>query len=103
MSDKPVYSTSGKHKQETTTENQIHPGPCKMRLEKKGRGGKTVTVLFQLPWTPSEAKQWQKKIQSALSCGATFKNNQIELRGDLKDQVGAFFEKHNIKVIKAGG
>lgn len=67
-------------------------GPIKIRLEKKGRGGKSVTVLYDLPLTLEEAKALMKKLQSHLACGATFKNSTIELAGDNREKVEAFLK-----------
>jgi len=102
-----VYSTSepsGRVKQKPEKAARLPaPGPCKMRLETKGRGGKAVTVLFNLPFSAEQAKEWMRELQNTLSCGATFKNDQIELRGDLRERVESFFAKKNQKIIRAGG
>lgn len=74
-----------------------------MRLEKKGRGGKSVTVLFNLPFTAEEAKNLMKRVQTAIGTGATYKNETIEIRGDHRDKVEAFFRKEKITIVRAGG
>lgn len=101
----PVYSTDGGdlRKNKTSPTRSIATGPAKMRLETGGRGGKSVTVLFNLPMDEAAAKQLMKEMQSAFGCGATFKDNTVELRGDVRDRVEAFFTKKNMKIIRAGG
>ena len=74
-----------------------------MRLEKNSRGGKLVTVLFNLPFEKSEAKKWMKDLQAVCACGGTMKNSTIELRGDVREKVVSFFEKKGEKIVKAGG
>ena len=74
-----------------------------MRLETKGRGGKSVTVLFNLVPDKNEAKRIMKELQTNLGCGATYKNNTIQLQGDLRDKVEEFFSKQNQKILRAGG
>jgi len=74
-----------------------------VRLETKGRGGKAVTVLFNLPFAEAEAVQMMKDLQASLGCGATFKHGQVELRGDMRDQVAAFFTRKGLKLVRAGG
>jgi translation initiation factor 1 len=109
MSEKPVYSTAtgsardknqaGKAPAYTSTK-----GPLKMRLETAGRGGKAVTVLFNLTFPSEEAAVTvMKQLQSSLGCGATFKNGTIELRGDLRDRLADFFAKRGEKLVRAGG
>lgn len=92
---KPLYSTS---KPGVTGE-----GPLKMRLETKGRGGKAVTVLFNLPFNDQDAKKHMQAIQAAAGVGGTMKDGQIELRGDVRDKADAYFLKQGIKCVRAGG
>jgi len=101
-----VYSTeSGSHKKESsgTSSWKRTTGPTKMRLETNKRGGKTVTVLFNLPFEEAEAKDLLKAMQSAFGCGGAVKESELELRGDVRVKVEAFFTKKNLKVIRAGG
>lgn len=81
----------------------VSDGPCKIRLEKKARGGKSVTVLFELPFPKSEAKKLMREIQTLIGTGATYKNDTIELRGDVRDKVEDLFQKKGLKIIRAGG
>ncbi len=107
MSDRPVYSTSTgsqKKQQNKKTASYVKAdGPSKMRLETKGRGGKAVTVIFNMPFEETEAKTLMKEIQSNLGIGATFKNSSIELRGDVRNKVEEIFAKKGLKMIRAGG
>lgn len=101
-----VYSTeSGSHKKEKQPNSgwEKAQGPAKMRLETNGRGGKAVTVLFNLPLTEAEAKDALKAMQGAFGCGGSMKDNTLELRGDVRLKVEAFFVKKNLKIVRAGG
>jgi len=107
MSGKLVYSTAtGKVTAEKSRDKDYSAssGPIKMRLETKGRGGKAVTVLFNLPFaTADEAKAMMRDLQTGLGCGATFKNNAIELRGDWRERVEGYCAQREMKVLRAGG
>lgn len=108
MAEKPVYSTAtGPTKKASQPKAEFKAsasGPLKLRLETKGRGGKAVTVLFNLPFTSEdEAKQALKELQSSLGCGGTWKDGQMELRGDVRTRVEAWAEKKGIKTLRAGG
>ena len=106
MADKIVFSTDkGRIKEEKKSDKAYikAEGPTKMRLEKNSRGGKLVTVLFNLPFEKSEAKKWMKDLQAVCACGGTMKNSTIELRGDVREKVVSFFEKKGEKIVKAGG
>jgi len=78
-------------------------GQCKARLEKNGRGGKTVTVIFALPFAEAEARVHMRNLQSQLGAGGSYKDGNIELRGDVRGRVQEYFAKLDIKVILAGG
>lgn len=105
--DKPVFSTN--RLQSIATQSEKHPsyqpgnGPCKVRLETKGRAGKTVTVLFNIPVAEAEARRLMQTMQSQFGCGATLKDSTIELRGDWRDKVEAYLQSLGIKCIRAGG
>ncbi|MEN6318419.1 MAG: translation initiation factor [Syntrophaceae bacterium] len=64
-----------------------------MRIETAGRGGKSVTVLFNLPFTEDEAMALMKQLKSLFGCGATLKNSTIELQGDVRNRVREFFTR----------
>lgn len=101
-----VYSTeTGSHKKEKDKIGgwQQASGPAKMRLETNGRGGKAVTVLFNLPIDEASAKDLLKSMQSAFGCGGALKDSTLELRGDVRGKVEVFFAKKNLKIVRAGG
>ena len=102
-----VYSTTGgkgkKKKDSGGKGYQQGSGPCKVRLEKKGRGGKVVTVVSNIPLPEAEAKALMKECQNQLACGGTFKNSQMEFRGDLADKVIAILTGKGLKAHRAGG
>ncbi|MEI6832645.1 MAG: hypothetical protein WCL28_01530 [bacterium] len=101
-----VYSTAtGSQKKEGKTAGawSKSDGPTKMRLETNQRGGKSVTVLFNLPFDEREAKDLLKTMQSAFGCGGSMKEGTLELRGDVRVKVETFFAKKNLKIVRAGG
>lgn len=75
----------------------------KIRLEKNGRGGKAVTVVFELPVNDEYFSDLSKKLKAACGTGGAFKNNMIEIQGDHRDKVKAYLEKLGFKVKLAGG
>lgn len=77
--------------------------PLKIRIEKKGRGGKAVTVVFNLPHNPDYFKALTKKLKSQCGTGGSFKDNTIEIQGQMIDKVKAFLEKVGFPVKVSGG
>ena len=60
---------------------------AKLRLEKKGRGGKTVTVVYDLPQNTEFLKELAQELKRACGTGGAVADNTVELQGDLRDRV----------------
>jgi translation initiation factor 1 len=56
-------------------------------MEKKGRGGKTVTVVYGLPDNEAFLKELSQKLKRACGTGGTVMDGGIELQGDLRERV----------------
>ena len=78
----------------------------KMKLEKNQRGGKLVTVIFDLPHNPIFFEELTKKLKNFCGTGGTFKKDlkaQIELQGDQRQKAEAMLIKLGFKIKRAGG
>ena len=60
---------------------------AKLRMEKKGRGGKTVTVVYDLPNNADFLKELSQELKRACGTGGAVAENTVELQGDLRDRV----------------
>ena len=60
---------------------------AKLRTEKKGRGGKTVTVVYGLPENIDLLKELSQELKRACGTGGTIVEGAVELQGDLRDRV----------------
>jgi translation initiation factor 1 len=60
---------------------------AKLRMEKKGRGGKTVTVVFGLPHNAAFLKELSQELKRACGTGGAVLEDGVELQGDLRDRV----------------
>jgi len=60
---------------------------AKLRTEKKGRGGKTVTVVYGLPRNIDFLKELSQELKRACGTGGTVVEGGIELQGELRDRV----------------
>jgi len=110
-----VFATDGSHK--NVCQNcKMQPCKCrqalpvepqntlvKIRVEKKGRGGKSVTVLFNLPHNPGYFKKLLTNLKSHCGSGGTFKGDQVEIQGDHRNKIKEFLEKLKFNVKLAGG
>jgi translation initiation factor 1 len=60
---------------------------AKLRVEKAGRGGKTVSVVYDLPANAAFLKDLCQELKRACGAGGTVRDNAIELQGDLRDRL----------------
>jgi translation initiation factor 1 len=67
-------------------------------MEKKGRGGKTVTVIYGLPNNEPFLKTLCGELKKACGCGGAITEDGVELQGELRDRVRAHLEKKGFVV-----
>lgn len=71
------------------------------RLEKNGRGGKTVTILDQLPNHETFVKELTKELKIKCGVGGSYKVEsgvaQIEIQGDKRDAIKKILDLKQIK------
>jgi translation initiation factor 1 len=60
---------------------------AKLRVEKKGRGGKTVTVVYDLPRNAPFLKTLSQELKRSCGTGGAVVEDTVELQGDLRDRV----------------
>jgi len=71
---------------------------AKLRMEKKGRGGKTVTVVDGLPRNAAFLKDLSQDLKRACGTGGAVQEGAVELQGDLRDRVRDFLQKKGFVV-----
>jgi translation initiation factor 1 len=67
-------------------------------MEKKGRGGKTVTVVYGLPQNEAFLRDLAGDLKRACGTGGAVVDGGIELQGDLRDRVRAALVKKGFTV-----
>jgi len=72
-----------------------------IRIEKQGRGGKTVTVIDHLPKSESFLKDLTTRLKKKCGSGGTYImsgiHGVIEIQGDKRDLIRAALEKEGIR------
>ena len=71
---------------------------AKLRMEKKGRGGKTVTVVDGLPRHGAFLKALSQELKRACGTGGAVVDGTIELQGDLRERVREVLLKKGLVV-----
>lgn len=62
---------------------------CALRLEKKGRGGKSVTVVANLPRNASFLAALAAELKKACGTGGTATEDAVEVQGDQRERLRA--------------
>ena len=65
---------------------------AKLRVEKKGRGGKTVTVVYDLPRNDVFLKELGGRLKRECGTGGSVTEAGIELQGEMRDRVRAVLQ-----------
>jgi translation initiation factor 1 len=72
-----------------------------LRIEKQGRGGKTVTVIDGLPKESLFLKEMTRSLKNRCGSGGTYstdgKDGKIEIQGDKRDLIRAILAESNIR------
>jgi translation initiation factor 1 len=103
-----VYSTdgsmplpkSGARKVAPVAKNAV-PDDGVIRVFREKRRASHVTLVHGL--APNEIEATGKELRRRCGTGGTTKNGVVELQGDHRDAIVAYFTEHGRRVKKAGG
>ncbi|MBC8414080.1 MAG: hypothetical protein ISR96_01160 [Nitrospira sp.] len=105
-----VYSTDHPVSRKAVSESPailtiVPPSEQKVKvlLEKKGRGGKAVTVIAGLTASESEMRDLLKKLKSRLGTGGAFKDGILEIQGDHREIIMDVLQKAGYRPKRSGG
>jgi translation initiation factor 1 len=105
-----VYSTDESlSKKEKPTECGIQQiiAPMKqkvyLRLDRKGRGGKAVTLIEGLQMSSKDREALLKQLKDCLGAGGAVKNTAVEIQGDHRDAIMTFLERLGFRPKRTGG
>jgi translation initiation factor 1 len=71
---------------------------ARLRIEKAGRGGKTVSVVYGLPENAGFVKELCKDLKRACGTGGAVVDGTVQLQGDLRERIRAFLLDKGIAV-----
>jgi translation initiation factor 1 len=78
------------------------PARAVVRMERKARGGKEVTVVDKLGLGPAALEAWCRDLKQALGCGGAVDGELIVLQGDLRTRVPAVLIAHGVGKVTVG-
>ena len=78
-------------------------GIVRVQRESKGRGGKTVSVIYGLPLKGAALDEFASKLKQRCGTGGTVKDGAVVIQGDNVDRIVALLENEGFKAKRAGG
>ena len=72
-------------------------------LDRKNRGGKSVTLVEGFVGKDDDAKDLAKKLKQHCGVGGGYKNAEIYIQGDQKNKIASFLKKLGAEVKLKGG
>ena len=95
-----VYSTNPDFQFDTGEEEEAETLPknqqrLRVRMEKNGRGGKTVTIVAGFVGGEADLKELGKWLKGRLGVGGSAKDGEVIVQGDFKQRI--------IDLLKADG
>ena len=68
-------------------EGPRRPRRAVVRYQRKGRGGKEVTIVEQLGLSADELERWLKDMKRQLGCGGSAEGEVVALQGDQRERL----------------
>jgi translation initiation factor 1 len=78
------------------------PARAVVRMERKGRSGKEVTVIEQLDLPARQLDAWLKDLKDALGCGGVAEDGTLVLQGDQRKRVPGLLTARGVRKIVVG-
>lgn len=75
------------------------PGRAVVRFQRKGHGGKEVTLVQQLDLDQQQLQQWLTELKRALGCGGALQQGALVLQGDQRERLLELLEQRGVKKV----
>jgi translation initiation factor 1 len=102
-----VYSTNPHFDFEESSDEEIsipfNEQKLFVSIDRKNRGGKSVTLIEEFRGSDEDAKDLAKKLKQLCGVGGGYKNKEIYIQGDQKNKVASFLQKLGAVVKLKGG
>jgi translation initiation factor 1 len=83
--------------------NLPRDGVVRLLRDRKGRGGKTVTLITGLSGSPAVLTALASDLKRMCGTGGTYRGDVLEIQGDFRDRLQAELERRGYTVRVAGG
>ena len=98
MGIEPTEDTSTPESAETQEfDPKKHPA-LHIVMEKKGRGGKTATIIEGFTWPDEQVKRLATQLKSRLGVGGSARGGEILIQGDCREKVRELLKSQGFKL-----
>ena len=101
LPDGPVPQTSpGEDKAQTTASELFVGSDIRLRIERKGRKGKTVTLVEGLALGGRDLDKFIKRLRKAMGVGAKLEGDHLVVQGDIRDRLLPWLENEGATRVR---
>ncbi len=79
------------------------PARAVVRLERKQRRGKEVTVIEKLALPPVQLDAWCSKLKQQLGCGGSVEGDAIVVQGDFRKRLPDLLTAMGVRAVTVSG
>jgi translation initiation factor 1 len=100
--DRCACGTGARAQQSSAALNLPNDGVVRLLRDRKGRGGKTVTLVAGLSGSSAELSALASDLKRLCGTGGTLRGQVIEIQGDVRERIRPELERRGYKVKLAG-
>lgn len=82
-------------------EEPTKQGKLNIRIENKGRGGKTATIIEGFTMSPDEIRDLSKALKNHCGTGGSYDETHILIQGDQRKKIMDYLQSKGFKTNKA--
>lgn len=97
----PEHVSNEPEEKEVKPDFWLQEDPLECKFEK--RRGKVNTLIVGYTGAKEDFKELTKQLKNLLSVGGSFKNDQIIIQGDYREEIMAFLKEKGFDVKRVGG
>ena len=88
---------------ESTAELPPNQHNLKIQVSRKGKGGKTVSIISGFQVSEETLQSLTKQLKNQCGTGGTMRENEVEIQGDHRQQLQGILTKLGYKAKLSGG
>jgi len=85
------------------TINAISQQKVYVRLERKGRGGKSVTLIEGIQMSVKDREELLRQLKTRLGSGGALRDDVLEIQGDRRDVIITLLQSIGYRPKRSGG